>query len=445
MHTKNARGSDTATAMTLPADLNRRHLIKFAGAALALLVSPVGLASTTSLVAVRVWPATAYTRITLESNAEIRFSHMIVKDPERLVVDLEGIELNSVLQSLPSRVLDSDPIIKLIRAGRNRPGVVRIVVELKGEIDPQVFTLKPIASYGHRLVLDLYPSEPYDPLLALIQKATPLEAARGDSRPDATGRRDTQAIARHPAPPSAPEANRLITVVIDAGHGGEDPGAIGRRGSYEKNVTLSIARRLKRKIDAEPNMRAVMTRNGDYFVPLRERVRMARQVQADLFVSVHADAFIRPEARGSSVYVLSERGATSSAASWLAQRENEADLIGGVNLARQEGHLARTLLDLSQTATINDSLKLGTAVLNELGGVNKLHKPQVEQAGFAVLRAPDIPSILVETAFISNPEEERRLNDNAYQEKMADAILRGVRRYFDANPPIHRSTVARLG
>ncbi|HRP96596.1 MAG TPA: N-acetylmuramoyl-L-alanine amidase [Rhodocyclaceae bacterium] len=431
--------------MSTPAAMSRRHLLKFAGASLALLVSPVGFASATSLVAVRVWPATAYSRITLESTAEIRFTHMIVKDPERLVVDLEGIEFNSVLQSLPSRVLEADPVIKLIRAGRNRPGVVRVVVELKSEIDPQVFTLKPIASYGHRLVLDLYPSEPYDPLLALIQKSTPMEAASGDSGPGSTGRHETQAVARRPAQPSAPEANRLITVVLDAGHGGEDPGAIGRRGSYEKNVTLSIARRLKRKIDAQPNMRAVMTRNGDYFVPLRERVRMARKVEADLFVSVHADAFVRPEARGSSVYVLSERGATSSAANWLAQRENEADLIGGVNLAQQDGHLARTLLDLSQTATINDSLKLGTAVLSELGGVNKLHKPQVEQAGFAVLRAPDIPSILVETAFISNPEEERRLNDNGYQEKMAEAILRGVSRYFDANPPLHRSTVARLG
>lgn len=445
MRTEDARGSETTTDMSTPAAMSRRHLLKFAGASLALLVSPVGFASATSLVAVRVWPATAYSRITLESTAEIRFTHMIVKDPERLVVDLEGIEFNSVLQSLPSRVLEADPVIKLIRAGRNRPGVVRVVVELKSEIDPQVFTLKPIASYGHRLVLDLYPSEPYDPLLALIQKSTPMEAASGDSGPGSTGRHETQAVARRPAQPSAPEANRLITVVLDAGHGGEDPGAIGRRGSYEKNVTLSIARRLKRKIDAQPNMRAVMTRNGDYFVPLRERVRMARKVEADLFVSVHADAFVRPEARGSSVYVLSERGATSSAANWLAQRENEADLIGGVNLAQQDGHLARTLLDLSQTATINDSLKLGTAVLSELGGVNKLHKPQVEQAGFAVLRAPDIPSILVETAFISNPEEERRLNDNGYQEKMAEAILRGVSRYFDANPPLHRSTVARLG
>lgn len=431
-------------AVTLPAGVSRRQMLRFAGASLALLVSPVGFASVTNLVAVRVWPATDYTRITLETNAEIRFSHMIVKDPERLVVDLQGVELNSVLSSLPSRVLDSDPVISLIRAGLNRPGVVRIVVELKGEIDPQVFTIKPIASYGHRLVLDLYPSEPLDPLMALIRKSSPIEAARGDTGGEQVASNGAQQPVRQNTQP-APAANRLITIVLDAGHGGEDPGAIGRRGSYEKNVTLSIAKRLKRKIDAEPNMRAVMTRNADYFVPLQQRVAIARRVQADLFVSIHADAFVRPEARGSSVYVLSERGATSSAASWLAQRENEADLIGGVNLARQDGHLARTLLDLSQTATINDSLKLGAAVLSELGGVNKLHKPRVEQAAFAVLRAPDIPSILVETAFISNPDEERRLNDNAYQDKMAGALLRGVRSYFKANPPVHRATVARLG
>ncbi len=429
---------------TLPAGISRRTLLRFAGASLALLVSPVGFASATRLVAVRVWPASDYTRITLESSEEVRFTYMTLKDPERLVVDLHGIELNSVLQSLPSRVLDTDPVIQLIRAARNRPGVIRVVVELKNEITPQIFTLKPIASYGHRLVLDLYPTEPLDPLLALIRKSTPMDAAAGNDGRVSEGEDATRAVARRDHPP-APEANRLLTIVLDPGHGGEDPGAVGRRGTYEKNVTLSIARRLKRKIDAEPNMRAVMTRNGDYFVPLQQRVTMARKVQADLFVSIHADAFVRPEARGSSVYVLSERGATSSAARWLAQRENEADLIGGVNLARQEGHLARTLLDLSQTATINDSLKLGAAVLNELGGVNRLHKPQVEQAGFAVLRAPDIPSILVETAFISNPEEERRLNDNAYQEKMADAILRGLKRYFDANPPTNRTTIARLG
>lgn len=445
MHKNDDNEAAAAAPTGLPAGLSRRALLRFASASLALLVSPVGLASSTSLVAVRVWPATDYTRITLESSSEIRFSHMTLTNPERLVVDLEGVELNSVLQSLPSRVLESDPVISLIRAARNRPGVIRVVIELKSEINPQVFTLKPIASYGHRLVLDLYPSEPLDPLLALIRKSSPMEAAAGDDGSTAAAPRDdaTQTVRRNQ--PAAPDANRLVTVVLDPGHGGEDPGAIGRRGSHEKNVTLSIAHRLKRKIDAEPNMRAVMTRNGDYFVPLQKRVAMARKVQADLFVSIHADAFVRPEARGSSVYVLSERGATSSAARWLAQRENEADLIGGVNLARQEGHLARTLLDLSQTATINDSLKLGTAVLNELGGVNHLHKPRVEQAGFAVLRAPDIPSILVETAFISNPDEERRLNDNAYQDKMAEAIMRGLRRYFDANPPTNRTTVARLG
>lgn len=433
-----------ATPLIAPAGMTRRGWLKLASASLAMLVSPVGLAST-SLVAVRVWPGSGSTRITLESATEVKFSHMIVKDPERLVLDLEGVELNSVIQSLPSKVLASDPLISMIRAGRNRPGVVRVVVELKEEIDPQVFTLKPVASYGHRLVLDLVPTRPYDPLLALIEKSSPLEAASGDSAPQTSVGRET--VRRDPAPAGRDKTptNRLFTVVLDAGHGGEDPGAIGRRGSYEKNVTLSIAKRLQKKIDAEPNMRAVLTRNGDYFVPLQKRVAIARRVQGDLFVSIHADAFVRPEAHGSSVYVLSERGASSSAAKWLAQKENDADLIGGVNLARQDGHLARTLLDLSQTATINDSLKLGSAVLKALGGVNRLHKPQVEQAGFAVLRAPDIPSILVETAFISNPDEEQRLNDNAYQDKMAEAVMRGIRQYVKSNPPSNRTTVARLG
>ncbi len=424
--------------------LSRRALLKFAGASLTLLISPVGQAAMASLVAVRVWPAPEYTRVTLEARSELRFKYLTLQDPERLVVDLEGVELNSVLQSLPSKVLDSDPFIRLVRAGQNRPGVVRVVLELKTEIKPQVFTPQPVGEYGHRLVLDLYPAKPVDPLLALIEKSSPMEAASGvDTTEEAP-----HTVASQQRPQSgnrpAPQADRIYTVVLDPGHGGEDPGAIGRRGSYEKNVTLSIARRLKRKIDADPGMRAVLTRDGDYFVPLYQRVARARRVQADLFVSIHADAFVRPEARGSSVFVLSERGATSSAARWLAQKENDADLIGGVNLAKQEGHLARTLLDLSQTATINDSLKLGRAVLGELGGINTLHKSQVEQANFAVLKAPDIPSVLVETAFISNPEEERRLNDNAYQDKMADAILRGIKRYFEENPPVTRTRVASL-
>ncbi|QDF96407.1 N-acetylmuramoyl-L-alanine amidase [Azoarcus sp. DD4] len=440
------------SAETNPASrrgLSRRELLKFTGASLTLLVTRTGHAAA-SLLAVRVWPAEEYTRITLEGTAEPKFTHMLVKDPERLVVDLEGVELNSVLQSLPSKVLDTDPYIRLIRAGQNRPGVVRVVIELKAETNPQVFTLKPVGDYGHRLVLDLYPTQPADPLLALIQKPSPMDAAAGDNGSGVQqATRELRPPPHNDAPQAAkrnvPQVNRLFTVVLDPGHGGEDPGAVGRAGSYEKNVTLSIGRRLKRKIDSDPGMRAVLTRDGDFFVPLAQRVTRARKVQADLFVSIHADAFVRPEARGSSVFVLSESGASSSAARWLAQKENDADLIGGVNLARQDGHLARTLLDLSQTATINDSLKLGKAVLSELGDINTLHKAHVEQAGFAVLKAPDIPSILVETAFISNPEEERRLNDDAYQDKMADAILRGIKRYFENNPPNPRTKVAQLG
>ncbi|WP_341645340.1 N-acetylmuramoyl-L-alanine amidase [Thauera sp. SDU_THAU2] len=428
---------------------DRRSLLKFAGATLALLVSPVGFAAPASLVAVRVWPSPEYTRITLEGASSLRYTHMLVPNPDRLVVDLEGVQLNSVLQSLPSKVLDSDPYISLIRAGQNRPGVVRVVVELKAPINPQVFTLAPVGDYGHRLVLDLHPTEEHDLLLALIMKDSPLDAAAGDTA-QSSSQASTANTRPAPQQPSTarrtePAVKRLYTVVLDPGHGGEDPGAIGRAGSYEKNVTLSIARRLKRKIDAEPNMRAVLTRDGDYFVPLGQRVARARKVRADLFVSIHADAFVKPEANGSSVYVLSERGATSSAARWLAQKENDADLVGGVNLARQDGHIARTLLDLSQTATINDSLKLGRAMLGEIGGINRLHKRDVEQAGFAVLKAPDIPSVLVETAFISNPQEEKRLNDEAYQNKMAEALLRGIKRYFETNPPAGPARVASLG
>lgn len=410
----------------LPAGIRRRDFLKVAGATLALLVSPTGQAAT-SILAVRVWPARDYTRVTLEYREPIAFTHQIVKNPERLVVDLEGVEFNSVLQSLPDKISATDPYIGLIRAGRNRPGVVRLVIELKAEIEPQVFMLKPVGEYGHRLVLDLYPTVADDPLLALLEKIE-AQPEKGPSK----------------GPRQEPEVTRMVTIVLDPGHGGEDPGAIGRGGTYEKNVTLQVARRLKAKIDAEPNMRSMLTRDGDFFIPLRQRVQKARRVQADLFVSVHADAFIKPTARGSSVFVLSENGASSSAARWLAQRENAADLIGGVNLDVKDPHLARTLLDLSQTATLNDSLKLGKAVLSELGGVNDLHKPHVEQAGFAVLKAPDIPSILIETAFISNPDEERRLNDDAYQEKMAEAILRGIKGYLAKNPPLAKSKLVRL-
>jgi N-acetylmuramoyl-L-alanine amidase len=407
----------------------RRDVLRFAAAALTLSVTPLRgafAASQPTVMGVRVWPAQDYTRITLEHDQPLRFTHIMVREPNRLVLDIEDVEFNSVLGSLQTKIADSDPYIKLIRAGRNRPGVVRIVIELKADIKPQVFTLKPVGEYGHRLVLDLYPVEEPDPLMELLKS----EEKNGPRI--------------EPPKSDEPQIARLVTIVLDPGHGGEDPGAVGRGGSYEKNVTLSIARRLKTKIDAEPNMRSLLTRDGDFFIPLQQRVHKARRVQADLFVSVHADAFVKPTARGSSVYVLSENGASSSAANWLAQKENAADLIGGANVKVKDKHLARTLLDLSQTATINDSLKLGKDVLGELGRINDLHKGHVEQAGFAVLKAPDIPSILVETAFISNPEEEKRLADDDYQDRMAEAILRGIRRYFAKNPPQPKSKLAAL-
>ncbi len=444
----------------------RRRLIKFTGASLLLSVSPLGQAAAgraVGIVAVRVWPAADYTRVTIEHNAPLKYTHFLVKDPDRLVVDLEGVEFNGVLDGLASKVAADDPNIRLLRAGRYKPGVVRLVMELKGEANPQVFELAPVGGYGHRLVLDVYPLSPPDPLLSLIDRNEPGQAvveSRTASRPDNRSEARPEAVAdnrrevRSETAPSEqkaaakragrPMVDRLVTITLDPGHGGEDPGAVGSGGSYEKNVTLAVARRLKAKIESEPNMRAVLTRDADYFVPLQARVQKARRIQSDLFVSIHADAFVRPDANGSSVFVLSESGASSSAARYLAQKENAADLIGGVNIDVKDPVLARTLLDLSQTATINDSLKLGKAVLGEIGGINRLHKANVEQAGFAVLKAPDIPSILIETAFISNPEEEKKLNDDAYQDKMAEAILSGIRKYFAKNPPLAKSRLARL-
>ena len=336
------------------------------------------------------------------------------------MLDLEGTELSPALAELDGKVTADDPYVEKLRVGRNRPGVVRVVLDLKAEVKAQAFTLRPIAEYGHRLVLDLHPVVPLDPLAALIDQA---EKASAGDRP-------------------ALKVARLATIVIDAGHGGEDPGALGRLGSREKDITLTIARRLKALVDAEPEMRALLTRDGDYFLPLHLRVEKARKVKADLFVSIHADAFVRPNARGSSVFALSERRATSEAARWLAKKENEADLVGGVNLDVKDRYLAQTLLDLSQTATLDHSLRLGKAVLRELGQVNTLHKARVEQASFAVLKAPDVPSILVETAFISNPEEERRLNDEDYQDRLARAILVGIKQYIARHPPRPQSPLA---
>lgn len=410
----------------------------FALLVLALLVPPSAPAAT-EIVSARLWPAPEYTRLTLEAQTPIAHNVFTISGPDRLVLDLEDVEANASIDALASRISPDDPYVSGIRIGRFKPGVVRLVLDLKTQVQPQTFMLQPVGEYGYRLVLDLYPAEAADPIAALLENkpaSAPVPPAANDKPPAPA---EPKAWRK---PPPQPEVARLVTVAIDAGHGGEDPGAKGRSGTYEKHVTLAIAKKLKALVDAEPNMRGVLIRDGDYYVPLATRVVKARKAQADLFVSVHADAFIKPHARGSSVFALSERGATSAAAGWLAKKENEADLIGGVNIDVDDPTLKQVLLDLSQTATINDSLKLARSVLGEIGDINELHKAHVEQAGFAVLKAPDIPSILVETAFLTNPDEEKRLKDDKYQEKMAQAILVGIRKYFATNPPLSRSKLA---
>ena len=385
----------------------------------------------------RVWPAEDYTRLTLESRQPIRHTMFTVNSPERLVVDLEEVEQGASLAELGGLIGSNNPYISSVRIGRFKPGVVRLVLDLKGEVKPQIFVLKPVGEYGYRLVLDVYPAQPHDPLMALLDRAKLPVSPQA-----ASGVQLENIDPRVPAKNNSELRARTLIVAIDAGHGGEDPGAHGKNGSNEKDVTLAIARKVKELVDSLPNMRGILIRDGDYFIPLSVRVAKARKINADLFISIHADAFIKENARGSSVFALSEHGATSTAARWLAKKENEADLIGGVNIAVKDPYLARTLLDLSQTATINDSMKLAKHVLGELGGISDLHRGQVEQAGFAVLKSPDIPSILVETAFISNPDEERRLNDEGYQEKLANAILGGVKRYFAQNPALSKPKFA---
>ncbi len=401
-------------------------------------------AAETQVTSTRVWPAPDYTRVTIESQQPVKHTLFRLDNPDRLVLDLEDVALGATLNDIPGKISAEDPYIKGVRVGRFKPGTVRLVFDLKAKIRPEVFSLAPIGDYGHRLVLDVYPLEPPDPLLAFLRNREHrhAEPPAPDTPVPPIAKGEAPAAPKPPARAARPPSERLITIVIDPGHGGEDPGAVGRRGTLEKNVTLAISQKLKERIDNEPNMRAVLTRDGDFFIPLHMRVTKARRVRADLFVSIHADAFIKPSANGSSVFALSERGATSAAASWLAKRENDADLIGGVNLGVQDPYLKQTLLDLSQTASINDSLKLGRAVLQEMSGINRLHKNHVEQAGFAVLKAPDIPSILIETAFISNPDEELKLRNPAYQNRMADAIFTGIKRYFAKNPPLAPAQVA---
>jgi N-acetylmuramoyl-L-alanine amidase len=509
------------SAATATHNWRRRQILK-AGAStlvLGLSVAAPRLAWATSVVGVRVWPARDYTRVTIESDQPLATTQQMLQGPDRLVVDLNGLDLDDALKNLVSKITPNDPQIQAVRVGQYLPHVVRMVFDLKGSVKPQVFSLQPVGSYKYRLVFDLYPAVAPDPMMDLlaqtdkkqqqldarqaIQHEVPPSTLAGPAAPPAPppgqAADNSDAFFQHyaqndagsaaaaapaarapiprpmpPVPPAvivqrapkpapaapapaqgdddtssdyafvAPKSDkggtvRLLTVAVDPGHGGEDPGAIGSAGTYEKHIALDIAKKLRAKIDAQPNMRAMMTRDADFFVPLNVRVQKARRVGADLFVSIHADAFTTPLARGSSVFALSEHGASSAAARWMANKENSSDSIGGINVQTSDAAVNRALFDMSTTAQIRDSMRYGGFVLDEVGAINKLHKGSVEQAGFAVLKAPDIPSILVETAFISNPDEETKLNDDGYRDQMANAILKGIKRYFAANPPLAKN------
>jgi len=434
----------------------RRRFVQTTSALLMLGGSEIAWGST--ILAVRVWPASDYTRVTIESDAALTTTPLFIANPPRLAVDIEGIELNPALKELVGKVRSDDPFITGVRVGQYTASTVRLVLDLRQMVLPQVFNLPPVRSgnsqYQHRLVLDLYPTKVADPLEALIAQHT-----QPDPLGELLARQMNKAVT--PVPPSAPQSaasaqasptnpsavERFIIVALDPGHGGEDPGAIGPRGTKEKDVVLQIAFRMRDRINNAVlktrmgllPMRAYLTRDADFFVPLHMRVEKARRVQADLFVSIHADAFMTPNARGASVFALSQGAATSAAARWMASQENRADLVGGLNLKVQDATVQRALLDMSTTAQINDSLKLGNEMLGQIRRIGKLHKPQVEQAGFAVLKAPDIPSVLVETAFISNPDEEARLNSESYQNELSDALMRSIERYFVRNPPAVRN------
>ena len=406
---------------------SRRRFLQGTGALLLLSVSRTGLAAKNHIVAVRIWPSSTYSRMTLESSVALKYKQFALSNPERLVIDIQGLHLNSTLKGVDKQVRVDDPFIKNARVGQFDSNTVRVVLELKRNVAPKIFNLAPVAGINHRLVVDLYPSQDHvedDPLLALLK-----DYNQGDLEKD----EGVQA----PLPGKAGR-DRPIIIMIDPGHGGEDPGAHGKYKTREKDIVLKIGRRLKALIDKEPHMKAYMTRNEDVFIPLRVRVAKARKQRADLFVSIHADAFTSRAARGSSVFALSTSGATSAAARFLAQTQNESDLIGGVSKSGDR-YLDHTMFDMVQRQTIHDSLRFGKEVLHRMGRINHLHKRTVDQAGFAVLKAPDIPSILVETAFISNVEEERKLRTTRYQHQVAEAILEGIRAYVKSGAALaHR-------
>ena len=458
--------------------MKRRDLLR--GGSLVLCLGASDLVFGATIVAVRIWPAADYTRVTIESDQPLAARNFVADNPYRLVVDIDNLELSPALRDMVGKVRSDDPYIAGVRVGQNQPRVVRLVLDLKQAVAPQQFMLAPVAAYQHRLVFDLYPVKEQDPLLALLRGKEQAEQAAAQSVQDALGEfigkipagasapavagaetppmprvadagnaalrgadtspMETQApfAARPLTPEEKRKVDRLLVIAIDPGHGGEDPGAIGPTGLKEKDVVLAVALQLRERLNAKPGVRVLLTRDSDFFVPLGERVKKAERVQADLFVSIHADAFFTPEARGASVFALSQGGASSAAARWMANRENASDSVGGVSVKVKDAQVMRAMLDMSTTAQIKDSIRVGDEVLSRMGKIGRLHRGQVEQASFAVLKAPAIPSILVETAFISNPQEEDKLRDPDYRHQLVEALFTGIDRYFAKNPPIAR-------
>ncbi len=446
-----------------------------------MLLSQSILAADATVQSVRVGLTPDYTRITLESDRPLDYELSMLDNPHRVVIDLSNTKLNPVLHTLPQQVDAIDPFVQNIRIGQFTPHVIRLVFDLKAHVVPRTFVVPPKENFAYRLILDIYhphkaarvdfnnrthpaastdlETDALDKLVAslvhgsnkrkpsptqLIPPSPPrLQLQQANQTKQPSSFQAAQSRKPNSTPPKS-MVPRIIIVAIDPGHGGKDPGAVGKQGTYEKDITLAIARKLKGKIDKEPNMRAVLTRDGDHYISLPQRRIIARRANADLFVSIHADANPKSHAHGSSVFTLSEHGATSTTASWLADKENsvDGDLMGGIDITSKSKDIKELLLDLSLNAAINDSVKLAEYVLKQLSNINHLHKINVEQAGFAVLKSPDIPSILVETAFLSNPKEEVKLRSGDYQSKMADAMFLGIKNYFSDNPALARATIA---
>ena len=423
----------------------RRQFLVRSSSLLWLLAAPE-IARGATIVAVRVWPARDYTRVTLESDGALSATHFLVAGPDRLVVDVKGLELSDRLRQLVAKIRPDDPYIADARVAQFAPDVVRIVFDLKRAVQPQVFTLPPVAAYRNRMVFDLYPAAASPaPVVATASAPSSAPSAPSDRlgdwlrahRAELDGGGDTTLATATP-PRRDRRPGHSVLLALDPGHGGEDPGATGPGGTHEKDVVLLIARHIRELALRTPNMRVMMTRDSDFFVPLWNRVQKAQLANADLFTSVHADGWYTPQARGASVYCLSDHGASSVEARMMAQRENAADAVGGIDIHTQDYQVAKVMLDMSTAAQINASLKMASRTLQQIGDFAHLHANQVQQAGFVVLKSPSVPSMLVETAFISNPEEEARLQTPAYRHKVARAIFDGIREYLATRPPLAR-------